>query len=402
MNGLSIPQSGTAISQGQVRDALNPAQNAGANAPGGAEPKFKQVWDSIQSSMGAKPDKPREIKKTLDKDDFLRIMITQMKHQDPTKPFEADKMAAEMAQITSVEQLNNLNKVMTQMTQANRPLERLAMTNMIGKTVTIDKNRFNHLEGESETLTFALPEKAARAKVQLLSDSGEVVFEKQLTELDAGMNSVQWDGRKITNQAAKAGMYQIKVEAEAHTGKQLQIGTTFKGKIIGVSFQDKDPVFLVGDAQRHEKIGLNNIVQVDEVMGLPQMGMGQPMQAQATNPSSGLAPVMNSKSSSPAMISFEKGVGSKTMDDSAIPEELKGVVQAARDRLGAQMGARAYADSERAQAADSGKTAAVAHQAAQYMEKGFPNGLGDYKRAEQAPEQINPPTEKGGETNGNK
>ncbi len=48
--------------------------------------------------------------------------------------------------------IQNLNKNMNLMAQANRPLERLAMTNMIGKTVTVDKNRFNHLEGTVEKI----------------------------------------------------------------------------------------------------------------------------------------------------------------------------------------------------------------------------------------------------------
>src|SRR5580698_201739 len=53
------------------------------------EAKFGDILQNIQARYGAKVEKPREIKKTLGKDDFLRIMITQMQHQDPTKPFDA-------------------------------------------------------------------------------------------------------------------------------------------------------------------------------------------------------------------------------------------------------------------------------------------------------------------------
>src|SRR5436189_6449824 len=94
--------------------------------------KFGEVWNNIQAKYGAKAEKPREIKKTLGKDDFLRIMITQMRHQDPTQPFKAEQFASEMAQFTSVEQLQNLNQGLAKMANANQPLERLAMTNLIG------------------------------------------------------------------------------------------------------------------------------------------------------------------------------------------------------------------------------------------------------------------------------
>ena len=64
------------------------------------EAKFGDVLNKVQAKYGAKPEKQREIKKTLGKDDFLRIMITQLKNQDPTSPFKAEQMATEMAQFT--------------------------------------------------------------------------------------------------------------------------------------------------------------------------------------------------------------------------------------------------------------------------------------------------------------
>src|SRR5579864_9721176 len=60
--------------------------------------KFGDVWNQIQAKYGQKPEKAREIKKTLDKDDLMRIMISQMKNQDPTQPFKAEQMATELAQ----------------------------------------------------------------------------------------------------------------------------------------------------------------------------------------------------------------------------------------------------------------------------------------------------------------
>ena len=63
-----------------------------------------------------------------------------MKFQDPTSPFKPEQMAAEMAQFTSVEQLQNVNQNLAKMSTANQPMERLAMTGLIGKTVTVDRD----------------------------------------------------------------------------------------------------------------------------------------------------------------------------------------------------------------------------------------------------------------------
>ena len=74
----------------QKSAALPPAE--------GTPPRFQDVWKDIQQKYGEKPKTPREIKKSLGKDDFFRIMVTQMKNQDPTKPFDAEKMAQEIVQ----------------------------------------------------------------------------------------------------------------------------------------------------------------------------------------------------------------------------------------------------------------------------------------------------------------
>jgi len=136
-------------------------------------PAFGDVWKKMQAEYGVKAEKPREIKKTLGKDDFLRIMVTQMQHQDPTSPFKADQMAQQMAQYASVEQLQNMNSQLSKMTTQNQPLERLAMTGLIGKVVTVDKERFPHTEGNKDTLGFELPKDAAQVKKAPRATSGK-------------------------------------------------------------------------------------------------------------------------------------------------------------------------------------------------------------------------------------
>ena len=247
----------------------------GADAPthdlheSSTDPKFGKIFSEIQAKYGEKTEKPREIKKTLGKDDFLHIMITQMRHQDPTSPFKAEQFASEVAQFTNVEQLQNLNQKMERMTNSNQPLERLAMTNLIGKSITIDRERFVHTEGQVEPLAFSLGKDAASAKATVVSDAGEVVFEKDLGALKKGENNFNWDGLKTNTMRAKTGSYTMKIEAKDGNGATIPGQTQVKTRVAGVSFEGSEPVFLVGDINHPEKVAMKNIVRIESESGSP-------------------------------------------------------------------------------------------------------------------------------------
>ena len=68
--------------------------------------------------------------KTLGKDEFLKILIAQIKNQDPMKPMEDKEFIAQMAQFTSVEQLMNMAKSMDRLTQSIG-----ISSTLIGKTI---------------------------------------------------------------------------------------------------------------------------------------------------------------------------------------------------------------------------------------------------------------------------
>lgn len=231
--------------------------------PQTTEDKFGKAWEKIQAEMGEKPEPKREPKKTLDKDDFLRIMVTQMQHQDPTKPFDSDRMMTELAQITSVEQLKNMNNKLEKVVDQDRPLERLAMTHLIGKQVTVDRNRFPHKEGLNTTVSFMLPETAQETHVKIVSETGELMFEKDLGRLATGTNSFTWDGKQTSSLPAKSGNYQLLVEAVSPVGTPIKADFQIRSRIIGVGFDGKEPVLLVGDPTKNERISMRNVIQID-------------------------------------------------------------------------------------------------------------------------------------------
>ena len=232
---------------------------------------FKEAWSNIQTTMGAKPEPQREIKKSLGKDDFLRIMISQMKNQDPTKPFEAEKLGSEIAQIANIEQLGNMTKAVQALSTKDKPMERMAMTNLIGKNVIIDQNRFEHNKGTNESLLYELPENAREVKIRIFDSVGNVIVEKNIGSQKEGKNAFTWDGKKDNTLLADQGSFHFEVEASSYDGKELKLNSLNKSRIVGVSFENDEAVLLVGDEKNQQKVALKSIIKIQDDFNKPNI-----------------------------------------------------------------------------------------------------------------------------------
>jgi flagellar basal-body rod modification protein FlgD len=385
---------------GGVGGYLNQQKDATESS---TEAKFGEVYKNIQAKYGAKPEKPREVKKTLGKDDFLKIMITQMRNQDPTNPFKAEQMATEMAQFTTVEQMQNMNSNLQKMSTQNQPLERLAMTGLIGKTITVDRDRFPHTEGNNEALSFTLPKNAAEVKIALINQTGETVLEKDLGPMKTGEQTFTWDGKKVNTLPAKAGNYMFRIEAKDERGQIIQTNPMKTARVVGVSFEGQEPVLLVGDNKNQERVLMKSVVRIDGDAPPLTAGMAPRSQFIPAPPGMGAAPggsaiadggpgttgAPNAPAGAGKFFTFQKGQGSQNADLSSMdPEAAAAIIKAQTegdpDSI-AKNAANPQAALESLNAANAANAAKAAKMAeADSNEKGFANGINEGREAPEA------------------
>src|SRR5258708_910212 len=120
--------------------------SATADGVGGEAGKQKDVGEVLNqvanpSGKDTGGHKVRRAHNTLDKDDFLKLMLTQMKNQDPMNPMQSHEMAAQLAQFTSLEQLFNVNKNLEGLTRAQDPMQKYEALNFLGRTIKADSRQ---------------------------------------------------------------------------------------------------------------------------------------------------------------------------------------------------------------------------------------------------------------------
>lgn len=184
----------------------------------------------------------------MDKDSFMKLMLAQMKHQDPSNPMQSHELAAQLAQFSSVEQLQNVNTTLTEMKAGQKPAESFQALNFIGKAVSGDSAKITRLKGDKDhDFSFTLNGDAKEAVIRIRNvANGETVRSISLKDLKKGPNNFTWNGLDERGQAATSGDYQMFLEATASNGAKVAAKTDFEGMITGVNYTAEGPVLLVG------------------------------------------------------------------------------------------------------------------------------------------------------------
>ena len=193
--------------------------------------KVGDILNQVANPGGKDPTKQvRKNHNTLDKDDFLKLMLTQMKNQDPMNPMQSHEMAAQLAQFTSLEQLFNVNKNLEGLQRSQEPVQKFEALNFLGKSVKSDTRQITRTQGDQGTdLRFSLLGDTSRVKITIADETGATVKVLEYGGLKKGPNKVVWAGANDKDQDVKPGKYMFNVEAENSSGKKIGVATETSG-----------------------------------------------------------------------------------------------------------------------------------------------------------------------------
>lgn len=187
---------------------------------------------------------------SLGKDDFLKLLVTQMRNQDPINPMDGKEFAAQLAQFNSVEQLINVNKGIESLAQSqqdlNSGLNNSMAASLAGKEVKALSNQISLKDGNA-VIDFRLKHASTETQVIITDSMGNIVRSDQLGSFSNGDQSWVWDGTSDHGEEVPDGIYSIEVNAQNENGDVESITFT-RGIAESVKYTENGVKLLVNGA----------------------------------------------------------------------------------------------------------------------------------------------------------
>jgi flagellar basal-body rod modification protein FlgD len=201
---------------------------------------------------------------TMGKEDFLKLLTTQLRYQDPLSPSDPKDFVAQLAQFSSVEQLINLNSKYESNNQALQNLQNsmgIAQgVSLLGKTVKAQGSNFQVVSGQPGNMNFILGGSASQVTVNIYNGANQLVRTMKLGAMNSGENKITWDGKDNSGKQAPDGGYSYQVNAVDSKGKSVSAATLVSGTVDEV-LQDQNKVYLKVNGRL---ITLDSILSVDQ------------------------------------------------------------------------------------------------------------------------------------------
>lgn len=188
--------------------------------------------------------------------EFLELMTTQLRFQDPLKPMENGDFLAQMAQFGTVSGINELNSNFNTLASSFQSNQALQASTLVGRKVLVPAETGYLKDNASLSGSVDLEQPASKLIVTVKNAAGQIVNRQNLGLQQSGLIDFEWNGLDTNGIKMPAGEYQI--EAEIHRGTDISSGAT-------LSVVDVESVTL-GKAGQDLTLS---------VTGLGDIGMGQ-------------------------------------------------------------------------------------------------------------------------------
>lgn len=182
----------------------------------------------------------------MGQDVFLKLLVTQLQHQNPLKPVDNESFIGQLAQFSQLEQTNKLVSLMEKDVAGTQAAQPFGLVSLIGREVQVGGNQVRLGEGPA-AVAYTLEDDAASVRVEIRDGEGRAVRTLQTGAQAAGEHQLLWDGRDQAGRPAPEGLYWVAVSAGGAGGRPVAVTPSIRARVTGVTVEAGRPKVLAGD-----------------------------------------------------------------------------------------------------------------------------------------------------------
>lgn len=176
---------------------------------------------------------------------FIKLLTTQLQHQDPLNPTNTDTFTSEMIQLSGVEQELQTNQTLASMATDLNSITTANGLGYIGKKVTASGATVPLQNGQA-SWNYTVNQAAYQVQLAVKDAGGSTVW-SGAGNASAGQHSFTWDGKTASGQAVGSGDYTLAVTAVDSSGSTITTSTNIVGTVTGVDNSNGKTQLKIGD-----------------------------------------------------------------------------------------------------------------------------------------------------------
>lgn len=207
------------------------------------------ITSALNQSGSSDPSSAQSIE-----NQFLTLLTTQLKNQDPLNPMDNAALTSQLAQISTVEGITNLNTTLQSIGSQLSTSQSIDTAGLLGASVLVGGSNIllgtNSTTGARVSTPFGIDLQGAAADVtvQVFDSNGNVVNTLDLGAQKAGILSYSWDGNGATGASQADGKYSFAVKAVGADGSTVTADPLNYGQVGSVTYGSSGPVLGLGSA----------------------------------------------------------------------------------------------------------------------------------------------------------
>lgn len=145
----------------------------------------------------------------LGKDDFLKLLLLELKYQDPTSPMDSEKILTQTSQLATLESTENTNKSLATLAASLASSMQYSTISAIGKIADTGSNAVVFDEGKSTDFEIYFPKDVRNGSIKVMDVNGGTIKTLPLEAMSAGVHPYSWNGSDDAGNTVEAGTYYI-------------------------------------------------------------------------------------------------------------------------------------------------------------------------------------------------